>query len=249
MKTKRNIIEIDENLCDGCGVCVLSCAEGAIQVIDGKAKLIADKYCDGLGACLEECPRGALKIIEREADVFTFEAVKEHANAENQCLYSEKKETSSGCPSNLISIFNTASSCKKPNADVVQSTGVPALSHWPVQIKLVPATAPFLKGSDILIAADCTAFAYPNFHDDFLRGKALLVGCPKLDDTPTYVQKFAEIFAEADIRSITVVVMEVPCCQGLPVIIQKGMALAGKSIPMGKIVITSRGNVFRRESL
>jgi len=249
MKTKRKIIEIDENLCDGCGACVPSCAEGAIRVIDGKAKLVADKYCDGLGACLGECPRDALKIIERDADIFDQESAEEHVKTQTNVMSSEAMKLPCGCPSTLIRTFNAASSCEKANEPVAQASRTSALSHWPVQIRLVPATAPFLKSADILVAADCTPFAYPGFHEDFLKGKSLLVGCPKLDDTEAYVQKFAEIFTKADIRSITVLVMEVPCCQGLPVIIQRGMALAGRSIPMEKVVISSRGEVTRREKI
>jgi hypothetical protein len=152
-----------------------------------------------------------------------------------------------GCPSTLIQTFSSTASCEKANKAVSQTSSVSALSHWPVQIRLVPPTAPFLKGADLLVAADCTPFAYPRFHEDFLKGKVVLVGCPKLDDAQEYIHKFAQIFREADIKSITVVVMEVPCCQGLPVIIQRGMAVSGKDIPMEKVVINSRGEVIGRE--
>ncbi|MEI8172750.1 MAG: 4Fe-4S binding protein [Deltaproteobacteria bacterium] len=249
MKAKRKIIEIDENLCDGCGLCVPSCAEGAIQVIDGKARIVADKYCDGLGACLGECPKGALRIVDRETEPFDQAAAEKHAASQKSSIVSETIPMACGCPSTMIRTFPTPGSCEKANEPVSQAGGVSALSHWPVQIRLVPPTAPFLKGADLLVAADCTPFAYPRFHEDFLKGKALLVGCPKLDDAQAYVQKFAEIFREADIKSITVLVMEVPCCQGLPVIIQRGMAMAGKNVPMEKVVISSRGEVIEKVSI
>jgi ferredoxin len=249
MQEKRKIIEIDELLCDGCGSCVPSCAEGAIQVVDGKARIVADKYCDGLGACLGECPRNALKIIEREAEEFDQEAAEVHVKAQKVSATHDTETLPCGCPSTQIRTFSAPSACENSNRPVSQAGGISALSHWPVQIRLVPASASFLKGADILVAADCTAFAHPSFHNDFLRGKSLLVGCPKLDDAEAYIRKFADIFKEADVRSVTVLVMEVPCCQGLPVIIQKGMALAGKSIPMDKIVISSRGQVLGKERI
>jgi ferredoxin len=249
MKEKRKIIEIDENRCDGCGQCVPSCAEGAIQIINGKARLVADKYCDGLGACLGECPMGALNIVEREADEFDQVAAEKHVVSQKPSMVSVEIPMACGCPSTAIRTFSTSGSCENANKPVSQSGGVSALSHWPVQIRLVPPTAPFLKGADLLVAADCTPFAYPRFHEDFLKGKTVLVGCPKLDDTQAYVQKFAQIFREADVKSITALVMEVPCCQGLPVIIQRGMAMAERNIPLEKVVISSGGEVIRRESL
>ncbi len=250
MKTKRKIIEINEDLCDGCGQCVPGCAEGAIQVIDGKARLVADKYCDGLGACLGECPKGALKIVEREAEEFDQTAAEEgHVKSQNASMVSEAMPMACGCPSTAIQTFSTPGSCEKGNRPVIQTDSRSELSHWPVQIRLAPAAAPFLKGADLLVAADCTPFAYPRFHEDFLRGRAVLVGCPKLDDAQAYVQKFAEIFRKAEVKSVTVVVMEVPCCQGLPVIVQRGMAMAEVNVPMEKVVISSRGEVIRKEQL
>ena len=246
MKEKRKIIEIDESRCDGCGLCVPSCAEGAIRVIDGKARLVADKYCDGLGACLGECPKDAIKIVEREAEEFDQPAAEKHVQSQKAADIPIVQTMACGCPSTLIQMFSSTTSCEEANKAVSQTRGVSALSHWPIQIRLVPPTAPFLKGADLLVAADCTPFAYPRFHDDFLKGKVLLVGCPKLDDAEEYILKFAHIFHEADIKKITVLVMEVPCCQGLPVIIQKGMAMAGKDIPMEKTVINSRGEVIGR---
>jgi Pyruvate/2-oxoacid:ferredoxin oxidoreductase delta subunit len=250
MKSSRKIIRIDEEKCDGCGLCVPSCAEGAIRLVDGKARLVAEKYCDGLGACLGECPRGALAVVDAEADPFDEEAAKELARSglgsgnifENKRKMAGDKALPCGCPSTLMQTFVPQAGCDRTNVPVSQpGSGVSALTHWPVQIRLVPPTAPFLHGADLLVAADCTAAAYPSFHDDLLRGKTLLLGCPKFDDAESYVQKFAAIFETAAIKSITVVVMEVPCCQGLPIIVRKAMALAEKVIPLEVVVVTTRG--------
>ena len=249
MKVKRQIIEIDEDKCDGCGQCVPACAEGAIEIIDGKARLVAEKYCDGLGACLGECPNDALNIVDQEADEFDEEAVEEYLKTKEADHTHEEDTMACGCPSTLIQSFTPARSCQDANQPMSQDVGTSALSHWPVQIQLVPPTAPFLKGADILVAADCTPFAYRDFHRDFIDGKVVMVGCPKFDDAQEYIRKFADIFSTAGIRSITVVVMEVPCCSGLPTIIRKGMEKAGKKIPMDQVVIGTRGEVLERERL
>jgi ferredoxin len=249
MIVNRKIIEIDEELCDGCGQCVPSCAEGALEIVDGKAKLVADLYCDGLGACLGECPTGALQVVEREADEFDEEAVEEYLSSKPQEAPVEEATMACGCPSTQIQSFASATPCQEANEPTIQKSQDSALSHWPVQIKLVPPTAPFLKGADLLVAADCTPVAYPNFHQDFLKGKAVMVGCPKFDDVQEYVQKFADIFNTAGVRSVTVVVMEVPCCQGLPIIVERGMEAAGKKVPMEKVVISARGELLGREKL
>jgi len=250
MKSTRKIIRIDEEKCDGCGLCVPSCAEGAIRIVDGKARLVAEKYCDGLGACLGHCPRGALTVVDAEADPFDAETAKELVRAgmgqgsasSNHQKTDEDRTLPFGCPSTLMQTFARQTKCDEANIPVSQSgSGVSALTHWPVQIRLVPPTAPFLRGADLLVAAACTPVAYPRFHDDLLRGKTVLLGCPKFDDAEAYVQKFAEIFRTAEIKSVTITVMEVPCCQGLPVIVRKAMALAGKTIPIEVVVITSRG--------
>jgi ferredoxin len=249
MKIKRNIIEIDEELCDGCGQCIISCAEGALELVDGKAKLVAEKYCDGLGACLGECPTGALKVIEREAEDFDEEAVEHHLETK-KVSEPAAQPMPCGCPSAHIQTFERpAGSCQAANQPVSQASEASALSHWPIQIRLVPPTAPFLKNADLLVAADCTPVAYPNFHRDFLTGKTVLLGCPKFDDAQAYVEKFAQIFSAASIRSVSVVVMEVPCCSGLPLIVKKGMELAGKTIPMERIVVSTRGEILRKEKL
>ena len=247
MKVTRKIIEIDEDRCDGCGQCVPSCAEGAIQIIDGKARLVSEKYCDGLGACLGECPNDALRVVKREADDFDEKAVEEHLKSREESHEPLGGTLPCGCPSAQIQSFAPSISCQEANEPVSYAGAASALAHWPVQIRLVPPRAPFLKGADLLVAADCTPFAYPNFHRDFLKGKVLMVGCPKFDEVEAYIQKFAEIFRAAGIRSITVVVMEVPCCSGLPIIVEKGMEIAGKRIPMEKVVISTRGEVLRRQ--
>jgi Pyruvate/2-oxoacid:ferredoxin oxidoreductase delta subunit len=240
MKIMRKIIRIDEDLCDGCGVCVPSCAEGAIEVVNGKAKVISEKYCDGLGACLGECPKGALTIVEREADDYDEDAVETHLkNRENA-----RPQT---CPSAQPQTLKTLSSCEEANVPTVQPDAVSALSTWPVQIRLVPPTAPFLKGADLLVVADCTPVAYPRFHNDFIKGKVVLVGCPKFDDAGAYVEKMTKIFRTADIKSITSVIMEVPCCSGLPMILKKAMAAAGKAIPIREVVISTRGEILSQK--
>jgi Fe-S-cluster-containing hydrogenase component 2 len=249
MNVMRKIIEIDEELCNGCGQCVPACAEGAIQVIDGKARLVKDRYCDGLGACLGECPTGALTIVEREADEFDEEAVEEYLRARGQDEKRAEPTLACGCPSTQVQSFGSFPSHQEDYTPDTHDSIASALSHWPVQIRLVPPTAPFLKGAHLLVAADCTAVAYPHFHRDFLQGKVVMVGCPKFDDVHAYIQRFADIFKTAHIKDVTVVVMEVPCCQGLPVIIKKAMEVAGKLIPVEQITISARGEILEREQL
>ncbi|MGD9053668.1 MAG: 4Fe-4S dicluster domain-containing protein [Desulfobacterales bacterium] len=256
MKTVRKIIEIDEELCDGCGNCVPSCAEGALQIVDGKARVIADMYCDGLGACLGECPMGALKIIEREADEFDEEAVEELLAQKKQEVPAEPAPAfSGGCPSARLQSFGTPEpvAAVPPRADLPATDAADleqsALSHWPVQIMLVPPTAPFLKGADLLVLADCVPVAFPTVHRDFIKGKAVLMGCPKLDNAQYYIEKFAQIFKESGVKSITTVVMEVPCCGGLPMIIKKGMERSGVNVPMEQVVISTRGQILDRRQV
>ncbi|MFH2058846.1 MAG: 4Fe-4S dicluster domain-containing protein [Pseudomonadota bacterium] len=245
MKIMRKIIEIDEELCNGCGNCVVACAEGAIQIIDGKAKVIADKYCDGLGACIGDCPEDALKIIEREADDFDEQAVEELLKTQAQ---KKKEPVACGCPSAAIKTFPTASAsepCGCANKPILKGAqGDSALGHWPVQIKLVPPGAPFLKGADLLIAADCVPVAYPHFHEDFLKGKAIMIGCPKFDDADAYVEKLSQVFAVSGIKSITSVVMEVPCCSALPIIVKKALERAAIDIPFKEVVVSARGKIL-----
>lgn len=240
MKSKRKIIRIDNDLCNGCGQCAIACAEGALAIVDGKAKVISDKYCDGLGACIGDCPQNALKIIEREAEEFDEHSVEEHLAEKKKRADAEK--LSYQCPSARIKQF-------APNETAEQVTtgkSKSALSTWPVQIRLVPPSAPFLQGADILVVSDCTPFAYPDFHRDFMAGRVLLTGCPKFDDRDVYVQKFAQIFQHNDIKSITVVVMEVPCCQGMPMIVKAGMEEAGRNAPLETVVLGIRGEIIKR---
>lgn len=247
MKVKRRIVQINEELCDGCGICVPACAEGAIQVVEGKARLKAERYCDGLGACLGECPKGALEVVEREAEEFDEEAVEEHL----QTLRTQAEPAMAcGCPSSQIQSFEPGKSCEQSNQPLQQRSPMgSALTHWPIQVRLVPPNAPFLRGADLLVVADCSALAYPEIHKDFLEGRVVLMGCPKFDDASLYVERFKEIFAKAGVKSVTVLTMEVPCCQGLPMMVRKGMELAGKSIPLEQVVISTRGEVLRRARL
>jgi Pyruvate/2-oxoacid:ferredoxin oxidoreductase delta subunit len=251
MKIKRKIVNIDQTKCNGCGECVTACAEGAIELVNGKAQLVAEHYCDGLAACLGECPQGAIGIVEREAEAFDTEAV-EHHLAEKKDLKFEISNLKSdqaatlpcGCPSTQLQMFEKLCGC----ADELKTEArhQSTLTHWPVQIKLIPPTAPFLKNADLLIASDCTPVAYPNFHEDFLKGKVVMMGCPKFDETDEYIKKFADIFRVANIKSVTIVIMEVPCCSKMPLIVQKGMELAGKSISVEAVVINARGSIVRR---
>ncbi len=249
MKVTRKIIEIDEDLCDGCGQCVPSCAEGALQIVDGKAKLVAEVYCDGLGACLGECPNGALRVVERKADEFDEHAVEQHLSSMPKEEGPQVVPIMGGCPSAQIKSFAPSGPREEASGRATEEDSASALTHWPVQVRLVPPTAPFLKGADLLVVADCVPVAYPRFHRDFLEGKAVMVGCPKFDDVPAYIQKFADIFKTADIKSVSVVVMEVPCCQGLPVVVERGLEKSGKKIPMEKVMISARGEVLQREKL
>lgn len=244
MKTLRKIIEIDEQLCDGCGQCVPACAEGAIQVIDGKARVVSENLCDGLGACLGECPTGALKIVEREAEEFDEEAVEKHLeNIKEQPEAGRPAENlACGCPSQQVRTFARppGGTSLPESADIMAS----ALSHWPVQIRLVPAKAGFLKGADLLVLADCVAVAYPNLHKDLLEGRAVMMGCPKFDDAEAYIAKFTDVFRQAGIRSVTTVVMEVPCCSGMPYIVEQAMKASGVEVPHRQIVISPRGEIL-----
>ncbi len=249
MKIKRKIIQIDDEKCDGCGVCVPSCAEGALQIVNGKARLAAEKYCDGLGACLGECPNDALHVIEREAEDFDEKAVEEHLKAKGSAHHEEPATMACGCPSAHIQSFAPTRSCQEANRPISNEDAPSALTHWPVQIRLVPPSAPFLKGADLLVAADCTPIAYPNFHRDFLQGKVVMVGCPKFDEAQAYVQKFTDIFNTAGIKSIEVVTMEVPCCQGLPMIVKKGLEISGKKIPLSQVIISTKGEVLKTQKL
>jgi NAD-dependent dihydropyrimidine dehydrogenase PreA subunit len=246
MKVIRKIIEIDEELCDGCGQCVPGCAEGVLQIIGGKARVVADRYCDGLGACVGECPTGALKVVERKTDEFDKEAVDQYLSGRENGRDEIIDPLFFGCPSNTLQTFEFFAPRREGNrsAGAGETGGASSLTHWPIQIRLVPATASFLKGADLLVIADCTAVALPAIHQDLLKEKVVLMGCPKFDDVQDYVRRFADIFKTAAIRSVTTVVMEVPCCSGLPLIVKKGMEAAGRKIPLEEIVVSTRGKIL-----
>jgi len=247
MKILRKIIKIDEELCNGCGLCVPDCAEGSLQIIDGKARLVADKLCDGLGACLGSCPTGALQVIEREAEDFSEEAVHEFLANKKKEEAAQASPRPSGCPSARLQTFAPQTPCQMANKPSLAVTGgTSALSHWPVQIRLVPPTAPFLQNADLLVAADCTAVSAPNFQADFLTGKVVMMGCPKFDDAPSYVQRFAEIIATCNLHSLTILIMEVPCCSSMVGIIKQAMEQAGKTVPVEQITLSTRGEVIGR---
>jgi Pyruvate/2-oxoacid:ferredoxin oxidoreductase delta subunit len=239
---KRNIVVIDEDKCNGCGLCVSACAEGAIQLVDGKAKLVSDTYCDGLGACLGECPQDAITIEQREAVDFDEEAAKEHIARMQETKQSFVQiDKACGCPgANARIIDRSMQNHKLPSGESVPS----ALTNWPVQINLVPVNAPYLQGADLLISADCAPFAFADFHTKLLPGKILLIGCPKLDNTNVYVEKLGQIFANSGVKSITIVRMEVPCCGGLTQIIKQALAISRANIPVTEVTVGISGDII-----
>lgn len=284
MSAQRKIITIDEEKCNGCGLCIPNCPEGALQIIDGKARLISDLFCDGLGACIGHCPEGAITIEEREAEPYDERRVmeniikqgenvikahlrhlKDHGEfkflreaidfledkgvdiAPEHFLHTEQSKTASacGCPGARVMDFTAG----EPSGETVvkQKRGT-KLRQWPVQIKLVPPIAPYLNDSDLLIAADCVPFAYPDFHEDFLRGRILLVGCPKLDDARYYEDKIKQILEQNTIKSITVLHMEVPCCFGMVQLVKNAITASRKEIPLKDITITIKGGVRSQHS-
>lgn len=236
IRTEREIIRIDEEKCDGCGACVPSCAEGALQIVDGKVKLISEEFCDGLGACLGECPQGALIIEKRVADEFNEEAMRLHLDERDKV-----DEPRAGCQSEKFARFEKPEVTATIPEEFTQQRSM--LSHWPVQLTLVSPTAPFLQGADVLLAADCVPFAYSGFHQDFIKDHALLVACPKLDDFQAHLEKLTEILTKSDIKSLTVVHMEVPCCSGLTFMVRRAIELAGKDIPVKDVTIDIKGNI------
>ncbi len=248
MKNVRKIIRIDEELCDGCGLCVPDCAEGSLVIIDGKAKLVADKLCDGLGACLGACPTGALKIIEREADEFDEEAVEEYLAGQKKANEAASPAPQpSGCPSSQLKTFEPQSPCQSANKPIpMGNTSGSALTHWPIQIRLIPPSAPFLQNADVLVAADCTAVAVPGFQEKYLQDKIVMMGCPKFDDAESYVQRFSEIIATCNLNSLTILIVEVPCCSAMNVIIKQAMEKAGKKVPVEQITVSTRGEELQR---
>jgi NAD-dependent dihydropyrimidine dehydrogenase PreA subunit len=245
--TLRKIIRIDEEKCDGCGLCVPACAEGALQIIDGKAKLVSDVYCDGLGACLGDCPQGALTVEEREADEFDEKAVEEHLSKmtmgrekEAAQMHHDGGKLPCGCPG---SIARSLERDALPGVDDEAGELASRLVNWPVQIHLMPVQVPYLQGSKLLISADCAPFAFADFHRRFMDGRVVLIGCPKLDDAQAYVKKLAEMFRRNDIREIEVAHMEVPCCFGLVQMVQLAVQESGVDIPVRYVKIGINGEI------
>ncbi len=272
-KTVRNVIHIDEEKCDGCGQCAIACAEGAIEIVDGKARLVSERYCDGLGACLGECPQGAITVEQREADDYDVAATRQHlqsigrdptaahdpsaarhlAAAHDSDAEHAHAEDSlpCGCPGSAAREFTPAAAqtaCPgsaarafAPSAGQGRAAQPSALGQWPVQLTLVPPDAPYFQGADLLVTADCVPYAYADYHADLLAGKAVVVACPKLDNAAAHLAKLAAILSASDIRSITVAIMEVPCCGGLVQLVTRALAESGKSIPLEVITIGVRG--------
>jgi Fe-S-cluster-containing hydrogenase component 2 len=236
--TKRAVIKINEELCNGCGQCASACHEGAIRMVGGKARLVSESYCDGLGACTGECPVGALSIEEREADVFMQDKAPPHSHeaALGQVGHSCPHSAPRSLPGDV-----------RPAGDHVPGTSISsALRNWPVQISLIPVNAPWLKGADLLVSADCVPFSLAGFHERMLAGKMLMIGCPKLDQADEYREKLALIFSVNDICSVEVVRMEVPCCGGLVHLVQEAVRASGKSIPCTLTKISIEGEILER---
>src|SRR5512136_1568297 len=243
----RKIVKIDEEKCNGCGLCIPNCAEGALQIVDGKAKLMSEKFCDGLGACLGHCPEDAVTVIEREAEEFDEKAVEVHLHKQKEAQSKpQPAPVFTGCPSSRAMQFKVSEARTESGS---AAPSVSQLAHWPVQLKLVPINAPYFQDADLLIAADCVPFAYPDFHRDFLKGKAVVVGCPKLDDIQFYKEKLTDIFKTNSIKSITLPHMEVPCCFGLVKATEDALAASGKKIPLKKVKIGIRGDIKPEEQL
>lgn len=234
----RKIIKIDENKCNGCGACAAACHEGAIEIIDGKAVLTREDYCDGLGDCLPECPTGAISFEEREAPAYDEAAVL--AAKQNKMKEQDAKIPHAGCPGTQIRQIVPP---KAENTPSHTPEAVSQLGQWPCQIKLVPVNAPYFNGAKLLIAADCTAYAYANIHEDFMKGKVTLIGCPKLDSVD-YSEKIMAIIRNNDIRSVTILRMEVPCCGGLEMAAKKALQESGKFIPWQTITISIDGKIL-----
>lgn len=251
----RKIVRIDESRCDGCGQCVPSCAEGAIAIVEGKARLVGDVLCDGLGACLGECPRGAITVVEREADAFDEGAVRAHLASRTAPGAPAKPPanepgarprlsivssapaaaTTTGCPgSRSLTLARPAASAGPAAPEGPRPS---RLGQWPVQLHLVSPQAPCFRGADLLVAADCVPFAYAGFHEEFLDGRAVVIGCPKLDDVSPYAEKLAAIVAQGQVRSVTVVRMEVPCCGGITRLARNAVAASGREVPFRDVVI------------
>ena len=240
----RKIIHIDEEKCNGCGICANACHEGAIDIVDGKAKLVRENFCDGFGDCLPACPTGAITFEEREApeyDEAAVNAAKEKMKKMNNVTENTSPKPHGGCPgSRVMEITRKAA---EKGDDAPAAGGVSRLTNWPVQIKLAPVKAPYFEGAKLLIAADCTAYAYASFHEEFIRGKVTLIGCPKLDAVD-YSSKLTDIIAGNDIKSVTIVRMEVPCCGGLEMAAKRALQASGKFIPWQVVTIGIDGSIL-----
>jgi len=266
----RKIVQIDEAKCDGCGKCIPSCAEGAIALVGGKAKLVGDVLCDGLGACLGDCPQGAITVIERDAAAFDEVAVKVHLERTGRAPHGADPDRPAAAADrapptptprprlSVVADLPTGGGCPGSRPQALPRRGlsvVPAggaatpresrLGQWPVQLALVPVTAPWLRGADLLVAADCVPFAFAGFHEELLAGRALVVGCPKLDDNRAHAEKLTRLFAANDLRSITVVRMEVPCCGGIAMAVREALTASGKAgtIPLRDQVVSVDGTL------
>jgi NAD-dependent dihydropyrimidine dehydrogenase PreA subunit len=251
---KRKIIKIDEDLCTGCGNCVVSCAEGALQIVDGKAKVINEIFCDGLGACIGGCPEGALEIIESEVFEFDEEAVERHLEAvkHNEKIETKKIEPTAGdvvrqcsCPSTQTMIFDQSESKSEISSDISS-----ALCQWPVQMHLINPLAPFFQGADVLLTADCVAYALGSYHKKFLKNKSIAIACPKLDQgKEEYIKKIKSWFENAKINTLTVIMMEVLCCGGLLALAQEAAKQACRKVPIKYVVVGIKGDILKEEWL
>ena len=250
---KRKIIEIDEDLCTGCGSCVIACAEGALEIIDGKAKVVNDVFCDGLGACTGECPEGALKIIEREAVEFDEAAVEDHLEnlrtkeKEKQVATQEPGNVACGCPGSRMMTFTE---CDDGEEQVLEGKIRSQLRQWPIQMHLISPTAPYYQGADVLLSADCVGYSLGGFHPEYLKGKSLSIACPKLDQgQEIYIEKIRSWIDDAKINTLTVLTMQVPCCSGLVYLAKEGAARAKRKVPIKSIVVSLQGDILREEWL
>ena len=242
----RKVVVIDEAKCDGCGECVTSCAEGAIAVIDGKARLVSEIYCDGLGACLGHCPQGAITVEEREAAAFDEAATQKHLNALKHAQAATAlgvTETPHQCPGSMMRSLGRPAAAE-PTAHAPIGSMPSELRNWPVQLALVPPMAPYLQGADILLVADCVPFAYADFHRRFLKNKPVIIGCPKLDQMDAYAKKLTEILRVAKPKSLSVLHMEVPCCSGFTRLAQYALQAAASDVPLTDVTIGIRGEVL-----
>ena len=244
----RQIIHIDEDKCIGCGLCAEACHEGAIEMVDGKAKLVRENFCDGFGDCLPACPADAISFEEREAPAYDEEAVRlskmnKEQEKEMNTMDHENPNHQGGCPGSKMMQFRREEEAEDNSGAVNTFRPVSRLAQWPCQIKLVPTVAPFFDGAKLLIAADCTAYAYANMHEDFMKGKTTIIGCPKLDGVD-YTEKLAEIISNNDIKSVTIVRMEVPCCGGLQRAAENALRMSGKFIPWQVVTISRDGRIL-----